>query len=80
MDASNVTNSVGLVLDILGAFLVWQYGLPAVMEPGGTRYRSRSGSDPEGPSTEKLQYRARSKAGFGLLMAGFILQLLSNFL
>lgn len=79
METSGIINSAGLALDIIGAYLIWQYALPAALEPSGERFRSMSGRG-ESPSTEKLHYRSRSRWGFVLLMAGFAVQLVSNFL
>ena len=80
MHASFIINGFGLAINMLGTFFVWKYSLPATLEPGGERYRTRSGRDPEGPSDEKLRFRSRNELGFKFLLFGFFHQLASNFL
>jgi hypothetical protein len=80
MHASVIANSLGLAINMLGTFFVWKYSLPVTLEPGGERYRTRSGRDPEGSSDEKLRFRFWNRLGFALLFIGFFLQLTSNFL
>jgi hypothetical protein len=80
MHASSIVNSLGLIINMIGTFLVWKYGLPATLEPSGERYRAGSGRNPEGPSEEKLFFRSKNRFGFVLLFIGFAVQLASNFI
>ena len=79
MTSSNCVNSIGLVCDIVGAVLVWLYGLPEAI--------SRSGSINMIMEQEDLAEKAKAKLydciamwGMLLLVVGFALQLVSNFL
>lgn len=71
-------NSIGLGLDIAGAILLWRYGLPESL--------SREGHDSivleQINETEKAKaesYDRWAKIGLGLLISGFVFQLISNF-
>jgi hypothetical protein len=72
-------NSVGLTFDIIGVVLLFRYGLPADVNPRGARYRVAEPPD-ENESKRYELYRRRGLLGLGLLIAGFLLQLISNLL
>jgi hypothetical protein len=79
MTTAVLVNSAGLILDIVGAVLVWRYGLPEAI--------SRTGASPlileetdEGEIAKAMRYDRIAQLGIGLLIAGFGLQLVSNFL
>ena len=72
-DLSNIVASVGLVLDIVGVFLIWKFGLgcPLVV-------KSSEGKDIEvmsGKSEERVTFQRMDQAGFVLLILGFTLQI-----
>lgn len=79
-----VLNSVGLCIDIIGAwFVAWeitsQYKGVKFNKVGGTE----CGAEPEDPETQEYkQYEvnkhSRMKIGLILLTTGFILQIISN--
>jgi len=83
MDPDTI-NSIGLSLDIAGVVLLFKYGLPSDV---GARpdegYSFGLGGGP--PAEERRQresrwtrYRTGSRLGLGLLVAGFVLQIVSN--
>jgi hypothetical protein len=72
-------NSAGLVLDIIGAVLLWLYALPEVIQraPQGHFF----GEPPPASELEKARrYDRNAKVGLLLLITGFALQLVSNYL
>jgi hypothetical protein len=74
---STWVNSVGLVLDICGAILLWKYGLPEAISREGHQYIVLGQKDKA--EAEKAQtYDRWSKLGLGLLIFGFVLQFVSN--
>lgn len=76
---SKLVNSSGLCLDILGALLLFRFGLPAKIDRDGHRYLIMEGED----ASEKAQANLYDRIGAVavlLLIAGFALQLASNFL
>ena len=71
---------MGLGLDILGVVLVFNYGLPPrVSETGGKVLKLSGGKSDTEAYEEYRRYKRMGHAGLGLLMAGFSLQLTSNF-
>ncbi|MDX2253199.1 MAG: hypothetical protein NW202_13015 [Nitrospira sp.] len=72
-------NSLGLVFDIIGAVLLWRYGLPeAVSRTGAIALILEQDDKAEAAKTKR--YDLLSSCGMILLVVGFVLQLLSNFL
>ena len=67
------------MLDIVGAGLIWKFGLPAELSREGTNYRSTGGKD-HAEAAKARRYDQISWWGFLLLVLGFALQLCSNFL
>jgi len=59
--------------------LIWRFGIPATNRRGGASYLMLQGTD-ENEKKRETRYDRRSRVGLGLLVAGFLLQLLSNFL
>jgi hypothetical protein len=79
MTTSNLVNSIGLVCDIMGAVLIWRYGLPAPISRSGAIHFILEQSD----ETEKAmakRYDCIARCGIVSLVGGFVLQLISNFL
>lgn len=72
-------NSIGLVLDIVGALLLWKYGLPESIDRSGSIHLILEQTSDEEIAKAK-RYDNFSKVALMLLILGFILQLLSNFL
>jgi len=78
-DMSLVINSLGLALDVVGAFLIYKFGLPPQIDREGTVYLVTEEVD-ETEKQKAKQFDVRSELGIKLLIAGFLLQLVSNFL
>jgi hypothetical protein len=76
---SNVVNSFGLVLDIIGAVLLWKYGLPESISREGHSYLIMEQED-EAEKLKAARYDRWAKVGLGSIIVGFALQLASNFM
>jgi hypothetical protein len=68
---------VGLVLDVIGAILIFNYGLPEEVSRTGAVYRIDEEEDADEKSKAK-KYDKYSKCGFYLLILGFVLQFLAS--
>lgn len=79
MSLSNCVNSFGLLLDIVGVVLIWRFGLPEPISRSGAKYLVTGQTD-EAEKAKAERFHNLSKIGLGLLIAGFALQLVSNFL
>jgi hypothetical protein len=75
---SKVLNSIGLLLDISGAYLLFKFGLPEEIRRSGAIALALEQVD-EAEAAKAKCYDRRGKFGLGLLVVGFVLQLLSNF-
>jgi hypothetical protein len=74
----NLINSIGLVLDISGAILLWRYGLPEALNREGKVYMVLEREDDAEKALAK-SYDRWAKVGLGSLIAGFAFQLVSNY-
>jgi hypothetical protein len=79
MSTSNIINSIGLVLDIIGVLLIWRYGLPEAISRTGTVHLIMENVDVS-EIAEAKRYDCIARCGIVLLVGGFFLQLISNFL
>ena len=79
MSCSNLVNSVGLALDIVGVVFIWRYGLPEPLSRTGATYLIAEQAD-ETEKAKAAKYDLLSKIGLGLIIGGFVLQLASNFI
>ncbi len=70
-------NDIGLLLDIIGAVLLFKFGLPASIDRQGHIHIITEQVDEEEIKKGKL-YDIWGKFGLGLLILGFVLQLASN--
>jgi hypothetical protein len=70
-------NSAGLLLDIVGALILWKYGLPADVNRAGASALLLESVDDEEIARGK-RYDQLSRVGLALLVLGFALQLVSN--
>ena len=68
-------NSLGLLLDIFGVILLFSFGLPSRVSEWPP-YLSL-GSDPDSTKQRK-RYKFWSGLALGLLILGFVLQMVSN--
>ena len=78
MLASSI-NSLGLVLAIAGVVLLWRFGLPEAVNRGGFGYIMLEGTD-EAEKAKAQLYDRWARVGLFSLVAGFGLQLWSNWL
>ncbi len=69
--------SIGLILDIVGAFLIYKYGLPEEVSRTGSVSLVLEQEDIEEKEKGK-RYDCLSKIGFSLLILGFVFQLISS--
>jgi len=81
MDVMNSINlsSLGLSFDIIAGLLLWKYGLPEVINRKGMSFLALESTDKDEIKKAK-KYDALSRVGVILLILGFILQLVSNYL
>ena len=82
MSSAGIISSTGLALDIVGVILLFIYGLPSKVtdSPGD---RLLWGPSPEVREAEIKKFRRYTRIshiGLVLLITGFTLQLISNFL
>lgn len=71
-----IINTVGLIFDIIGVGLLFRYGLPEPIGKDGAR-RITWGTDEEETAKWK-RYKRMSYLALGLLIFGFLLQIVSN--
>jgi hypothetical protein len=76
---AKLVNSSGLFLDICGALLIFRFGMPEHVSRTGTGALLLEGVD-EAEIEKAKRYDRLGRLGIGLLIIGFVLQLLSNFL
>lgn len=91
-DLSKLVSSIGLALDIIGAILIFIYGIPSrFIDPRYKRIKKPFPWDSDEvkythdtvqghTKTHNKKYKFWSNFGIVLLLIGFILQLLSNFI
>lgn len=75
----SVVNSLGLSLDIFGALLIWRFGLPMEISRTGATHLITDECD-EAEIQAAKRFDRWSSVGFALLVAGFLLQILSNWI
>lgn len=78
MNAINL-NSLGLFLDIIAGLLLWKYGLPENINRKGMSFLALESTDKDEVEKAK-KYDILSRLGVVLLILGFALQLISNYL
>ena len=79
MSSEGIVSSLGLVADIIGAVLIFKYGIPPRIDPHGHQHLILEQIDEE-EKAKATVYIKRSEVGVGLLILGFALQLASNFI
>lgn len=77
MGSAGIISSIGLGLDIAGVVLVFIFGLSPHITETGAGFLVW-GSD-EAEKKKYRRYKRMGRIGLGLLIAGFSLQLTSNF-
>lgn len=78
ISCSTMINSIGLVMDIVGVFILWRYGLPEPLSREGHIFIITDQIDQD-ERDKAASYDRWSKFGLFLLIAGFVFQLVSNF-
>ena len=73
-----LVNSLGLICDVVGAVLITWYGLPEPISRIGGINIAYGVNENEIAKAKKYDFR--SKVGLWLLIGGFFLQLVSNFI
>ena len=73
----SLLNIVGLSFDIVGAVLLWRFGLPELIDREGTKHLALAATD-EAEKKKAIRYDRWSHVGITLLIVGFALQLISN--
>lgn len=76
---SNFLNSIGLALDIAGALLLWKFGLPESINRKGVSFLALESTD-EKEIKKAKKYDKLGILAVLLLVLGFILQLISNYI
>ncbi|MBP7806762.1 hypothetical protein KA057_03705 [Candidatus Gracilibacteria bacterium] len=79
MDYSTIINSIGLIADIIGAILLFKFGLPEDISRSGAFFIVTNQVDEE-ERNKAEKYDFWGKIGLILLIVGFIFQLISNFI
>ena len=77
MSTAEALASSGLVFDIIGALLIFKYGIPPRIDPQGHQHLILEQID-EDEKAKAATYIKRSEVGIGLLILGFALQLAGN--
>jgi hypothetical protein len=76
---SNLLSSIGLASDIMGALLLWKFGLPENINRKGMSFLALESND-EKEINKAKKYDKLSMFAVLLLVLGFILQLISNYI
>lgn len=74
-----LVNTIGLALGVAGAGLIWKFGLPPDVDRHGYDYIIAE-QENEDEKDKARRYDKRSGIGFALLILGFIVQAIGNFL
>lgn len=72
-------NSLGLVLDIAGAVMLWRYGLPEAVSREGFNYLVLERQD-EAEKRKAERYDKWARIALSLIVTGFALQLIAVWL
>jgi hypothetical protein len=68
---------IGLILDIIGAYLIFKYGLPEELSRTGATFIVTEEENAD-EIVKAKKYDKLSKLGFRLLIVGFLFQLISS--
>ena len=74
-----IINSFSLLLDILGAITIFKFGIPEKIDKNGHQYLILEQTN-EVEAKKAKYYEIYSYIGLTMLLFGFILQLISNFI
>ena len=76
---AKVVNSVGLLLDVAGVLLLFKFGLPEDVRRKGESYLLLEKTD-EAEMAKGKRYDFWARVALSLVLLGFVLQLISNFM
>ena len=76
---AKVVNSAGLLLDVVGVLLLFKFGLPEDVRRKGEGYLLLEETD-EAEIAKGRRYDFWARVALGLVVLGFVLQLISNFM
>lgn len=76
---SAIMNSIGLLFDIGGVILVFIYGFSPIINPSGHQLLATADID-QYEIRKAKRYRIYSRLGLALIVLGFCLQLVGNFM
>jgi hypothetical protein len=76
---SKVVNSIGLVMDVVGVLLLFKFGLPEDVRRKGQSYLLLEETD-QNEIAKAECYDFWARIALGLVVLGFVAQLVSNFL
>lgn len=79
MSTAVTLNTIGLLLDMVGAVFLFKYGLPPDLSRTGATFL-RLEQDDESEKAKAQQYDQLGYIGIVLMFIGFALQLVSNYL
>lgn len=79
MPISKAVNSVGLVMDVVGVLLLFKFGLPEDVRRNGEGYLILEETD-QSEIAKAKRYDFWARIALGLVVLGFVAQLISNFL
>ncbi len=79
MTLSNWLTVIGLITDIIGVIMLFIYGLPSKVKEKGSAF---GGTETNEAERQRLAYNKsielKARLGLGLLIAGFIFQIVAN--
>ena len=77
MVTSNLMNSIGLIIDIIGVILIFLYGISPMLDVKGTVFLVAEQED-EVEKKKAKKFQCISRFGLIMVIVGFFLQLTSN--
>ena len=77
MEISNIINSAGLVIDIIGVVLIFFFGISPMIDSEGSVFITLEQRD-ELEIRKAKKYKCISRFGLILIALGFIAQIISN--
>ena len=76
---AKILNVTGLLFGVIGAGLIWKYGLPPSVDRQGHQHLITEQVNQD-EIDKARRFDKRSGIGFALLILGFILQAISDFI
>jgi hypothetical protein len=79
MTLANWLTIIGLVLDIVGVIMAFQYGLPSRVKEKGSAFGGTETNEQElKRKADNRSIEIRANVGLGFLLLGFVFQLLAS--